>query len=101
MPVAVRLIEILAIVALVATMAAGAAVVIFLEKLLLFLLLITEPLIAVVNFLLVIFQYIFLVSSLSASLGRAPPQSPSSPIPETDKETDVNHAQYDSHPLDR
>lgn len=61
MPVAVRLIEVLAIVTLVATMAAGAAIVIFMEKCLWFLLMITEPLGAVINLCLAALQYIFLV----------------------------------------
>jgi len=63
MPVAVRLIEVLAIVTLVATMAAGAAIVIFMEKCLWFLLMITEPLGAVINLCLAALQYIFLVRS--------------------------------------
>lgn len=62
MPVAVRLIEVLAIVTLVATMAAGAAIVIFMEKCLWFLLMVTEPLAAIINLLLAALQYIFLVS---------------------------------------
>lgn len=63
MPVAVRLIEVLAIVTLVATMAAGAAIVIFMEKCLWFFLMVTEPLAAIINLVLAALQYIFLVKS--------------------------------------
>ncbi|KAK6625601.1 hypothetical protein RUM43_005900 [Polyplax serrata] len=60
MPVAVRLVEVLAIVVLVATMAAGAAVIIFMEKCLLFLSMFTEPLVSVIGFFLGVLKYVFL-----------------------------------------
>lgn len=64
MPVAVRLVEVLAIVVLVATMAAGAAVIIFMEKCLLFLSMFTEPLVSVIGFFLGVLKYVFLVNDL-------------------------------------
>ncbi|EEB14021.1 hypothetical protein Phum_PHUM273630 [Pediculus humanus corporis] len=60
MPVAVRLVEVLAIVSLVATMAAGAAVIIFMEKCLHFLVMIIDPLVASINFILGVLKFVFL-----------------------------------------